>query len=219
MNYFILDYIRAPKGQSGEPYKSPYSLDKACKVCGTGAILEGNLKTVGLAKVKKDFFVTLDDDYIISEKLYTSLIKDEIKIVELKKIVDYKNHELPFYHLYTNYIFPPASRKNGLEIEGQCPACKKNGYFNKVIIGDVGVPTIVFPYDIGYESIDRDFLEQSDFFFTWECTGLSNLKAHDNYVVRYARPLLIVSDKFKLILEKYKIKGLKFEEIFIDKLV
>jgi len=52
--------------------------------------------------------------------------------------------------------------------------------------------------------------------FTWECTGLSNLTAHDVFVVRYARPLLVISEKFKESLDKYEIKGLKFEEIFIS---
>lgn len=218
MKYFILGYNNAPIGESGESCKSIYDLQDACAVCGTGAKLVGKLRTKALTKVTKDFFATLDTDYIISERLYEKLVSEKIKIGELANIIDYKNNDLPFYHLYTNIFFPVAARKGGLVIEDQCPFCKRNGYFNKVIIGNPQkkIPTQTFPVDLCYSLPDIEVLNISDFFFTWECMGLSNLVAQGNKVIRYARPLLIVSDKFKDILEKFKVKGVEFEPVVID---
>lgn len=218
MKYYILIYNRAPIGESGESCKSNYSIEIACRSCGTGGILVGKLKTKGLRQIKKDFFITLDDDFIISENLYQKLITDGIKLGDLRKIVDYKNNDLPFYHLNTNIILPP-SKMNNFAIEGQCPVCKRNGYFSKVVFNQSSnVPTKVLPFSLQYskEQLDSLFFDKSDIFFTWECTGLSNLTAHDIFVVRYARPLLVISEKFKESLDKYEIKGLKFEEIFIS---
>jgi len=219
MEYFLLSYTKATTSESGESCKSNYNLEDSCDVCGTGAKLVGKLRTKGLTKIKKDFFTTLDDDFIISENLYEDLIKIRLKLGNLKRIVDYKNNELPFYHLNTVLYFPPAIKKDGLIIEDQCQVCKRNGFFNKAIIGDIkmNIPTQVFPVNLHYSMIDNKFLNQSDFFFTWECMGLSNLVAKGNNVVRYARPLLIVSQSFKSILEQNKIKGLEFEQIIIEK--
>lgn len=218
MKYFILYYIKAPQGESGEPCKSIYNFDRACKACGTGVVLEGKLRTKGLKKINKDFFITQDDDFIISEKLYESLRKEKIKLGDLKNIVDNKNNDLPFYHLNTTLTLPPAIKKEGFTIEGQCPVCKRNGYFCTAIIGppNTNIPTKILPYDLHYSLSNMDILSQSDFLFTWESMGLSNLVEQGNNVIRYARPLLVVSEDFKSTLEKLKVLGLKFEQIVID---
>ena len=218
MKYFILNYSKKAIGESGECCKSSYNLDSACKVCGTGASLVGSLRTKGLAKIKKDIFVTLDDDFIISEILYSILINEKIKLGNLNKIVDFKNKDMPFYHLSTNIHLPIALKKDGLIIEEQCSTCKRNGFFNKAIIGNpkINIPTQVFPIALYYSSIDDNFSSISDFFFTWECMGLSNRIPQGNNVIRYARPLLIISEHFKTVLDLYKIKGLDFEPIIIQ---
>jgi len=218
MKYFIIGYNKAPIGESGESCNSKYDFQNACTVCGTGAELIGKLRTKGLSKVTNDFFVTLDSDYIISENLYDKLVNKKIKIGNLLNVLDYKNNNLPFYHLYTNIYFPIAIKKSGLIIEDQCPICKRNGYFNKVIIGDIEkkIPTQIFPIDLHYSLSDMDFLNHSDIFFTWECMGLSNKVVQGNKVERYARPLLIVSEKIKNAFEEYKVKGVVFEPIIIN---
>jgi len=217
MKYYILSYTKGTSGESGESCKSNYSFDNACKVCGTGAKLVGKLRTKGLLKIEKLLFETLDGDFIISQKLYEILNKKGVKLGELQSVINNKNNNLPLYHLNSNLYFPPAAEKTGLTIEGQCQTCKRNGYFNEAIIGNLklNTPTQVFPVELYYQKINADFLDSSDFFFTWECTGLSNRIAHGDYVVRYARPMLIVSEFFKQALETEKIKGLKFEPITI----
>lgn len=218
MKYFVLTYNKAAVGESGEACKSNYDLSFSCNKCGTGSVLQGQLRTARLPKVSKDFFATLDDDYIISERLYNCLKEEEVKLGELNRILNYRNIELPFYHLYSTLTLPPATKKEGLTVERQCSECKRNGYFNTAIFSPPGsnVSTKILPYDLHYKPFDMDVFSQADFAFTWECMGLSNLKAHGNFVVRYARPLLVVSEKFKLTLEKLKIKGLEFEQIIID---
>lgn len=218
MKYFVLDYNKAAIGESGEACKSIYDLSHACKKCGTGATLQGQLRTIRLGKVSKEFFPTLDDDYIISEHLYNYLKEEDVKLGKISQIVNFKNIKLPFYHLYSTLSLPPAIKKDGFTIENQCNECKRNGYFNTAIFSPLGsnIPTKILPYNLHYQSFDMSIFSQTDFAFTWECMGLSNLKAHGNFVVRYARPLLVVSEKFKLTLEKLKIKGVEFEQIIID---
>ncbi len=216
MEYYILNYTKSAIGESGESCKSNYTFENACEVCGTGAKLVGKLRTRGLAKVKKDFFSTLDDDFIISKKMYEEL-KDKLQLGNLKTVVDSKSNDLPFYHLNTDLHFPAGIKKDGLVIYEQCLACKRNGYFNKTIVGNskMNIPTQVFPIGLYYPIIENKFLNSSDFFFTWESMGLSNRIAQGNNVIRYARPLLIISERFKTALVSYKIKGLDFEPIII----
>ncbi len=220
MRYYIIGYNKAPVGESGESCNSKYDFQNACSVCGTGAELVGKLRTKGIAKVKNDFFLTVDTDYIISEKLYAKLINNNIKLGLLQNVLDYKNSILPFYHLNTNFNFPKINIKNGLIIEDQCEICKRNGHFNKVVIGDIEkkIPTKVFPIDLQYSLSDMDFLNHSDIFYTWECMGLSNKDLSGSKVQRYARPLLIISERIKEVFEEFKIKGVVFEPILIKTL-
>lgn len=218
MKYYILDYVSTSKGESGESCKSLYNLDDACDNCGTGSKLIGNLITKRTPKFNCDFFATLDCDFLVSTDLFNFLIDKEIKIKTLKKAYDTKKKETIFYHLYTEKSFPkslPTSK--GLIIERQCPICKRNGYFSDVKIGDnrKGISTIITPVKLIYENIEKDFLESSDLFITWEHLGLSNIKAEAMKVIRYARPMLIISEKVKIAFEEYKVKDAKFEEIIM----
>lgn len=219
MDYFILTYCRAPIGSSNDA-KLYYNFTNSCNKCGTGAKLAGNLQVTGINNVKKEFFETLNRDYIISEKLYISLRNEGLQLGNLKNIVDYKYNTLPYFHLYTDIILPESYKKTGIEIENQCPVCKRNGFFNKTVIGCIekNIPTYVYPVDLHYSSSELKKTDKSDFYFTWECFGYSNLVAHGNNVVGLARPLLVVNQKFKDILEKLKVKGLEFELIAIDNL-
>ena len=103
----------------------------------------------------------------------------------------------------------------GLKIEDQCDVCKHNGYFNEAIIGNIklGIPTVVKPVELFYNNVDAGFLKQSEVFLSWEHMGKSNLVAHDKYVVRYARPLLIVSELFYNFLTSKGVKNFEVEKI------
>lgn len=217
MRFFILQYTGKPIGESGESCKSKYNFSYACKTCGTGARLEGRLHAKGIKKVNKDFFQTLDGDNIISENLYKDLIKKKINVGTLENLIDYRNRKLQFLNLHTELYFPKAVKNKGLIVENQCPDCNKNGFFNDIIVGDIEkkIATKISPLELTYINVSEGFLNQSDIFNTWEHMGLSNLKADGKFVVRFARPLLIVSEKFKALFENKKIKEIRFLEIKI----
>lgn len=140
MKYFIVKYYARPRGESGESCKSNYNLEDACKNCGTGAKLVGNLNCKGLTKVSIDFFQTLDWDFLISDNLYKFLLSKGVQISNLKKVFDSKRNELPFYHLYTELNFPKSlPMSEGLVTEDQCPVCKRNGYFCDAKIGNAAM--------------------------------------------------------------------------------
>lgn len=215
MQFFILTYTGKPLGESGECCNTNYDLATACENCGTGARVLGSLHTKGLTKIAKDFFQTNDGDTIISAKFKEDMVISNIKIGQLTKVVDYRGKELPYYYLTSDFMLPKATDIKGLIIEGQCNVCKQNGYFNDVIIGNIkqGVPTVIKPVEFFYNNIDDNFLRQSDVFLSWEHMGKSNLVAHDKYVVRYARPLLIVSELLYNFLTSKGVKNIKVEPI------
>lgn len=219
MRYYVMEYHAKPKGYSGERCNSDYNLSEACKNCGTGAKLVGNLITKGITEAKISFFATTSGDFLISEELYKFLLSKGVKMTNLKKVIDSRKNELPFYHLYTEVTFPkylPSSE--GLVIERQCPVCKKNGYYCDAKIGDAakGIPTIITPLRLRYQKISKTFLESSELFNTWEHLAVSNLKAEGTNVIRYARPMLIVSERIKLTFEEYGVKNVVFEEVLIN---
>jgi hypothetical protein len=217
MNYFVFTYTGKPIGESGESCGTTYKLDTGCNLCGTGVLLAGNLKTTKISSTGHDIFQTIDGDYIISEKLHNEILNENIDIGNLKNIVGLKGSKLPFYHLVSELSLPKVSKANGLIIEGQCMNCRRNGYFNDLIMGNLEkkIPTRIVPLELVYDKMDAPLFNQRDIISSWEHIGLSSREAKGNRVIRYARPLLIVSDRLKNFLEKRKLRNLKFEPIKI----
>jgi hypothetical protein len=218
MKYYIITYSNRPIGESGESCNSLYDLRNACESCGTGAELIGNLRVKGFSRIKKDFFETLDGDFIISKGIF-GLIKQIRPDFILQPVIDSKNNVLNFYHLNSSKVLPRFNAKStGYEIENQCINCKRNGYFNSVVIGDLEkkVPTIVSPLCLIYRKNDSNLFSNNLILKTWECTGLSNKVANNNKIVRYARPWILVNQTFKDILINAKIEGINYEKIEIE---
>ncbi len=218
MRHFIISYKKRPLGESGESCKSDYDLSKACVDCGTGAKLKGNLRVKGLSKIKKDFFETLDGDYIISSRLY-NLIKEDSNDFNLLQVIDSKNNPLDFYH-FTNNVTLPRFKKDstGFIIDRQCQTCKRNGYFTHAEIGDLekNIPTVIHPYIFKYDKADFEKYKSELILNTWECFGLSNKIATGKYVIRYARALTIVSEKIKDIFDREKLNDIEYKLIEIE---
>lgn len=219
MKFYVLKYTANPKGYSGERCNSSYDVSNSCSNCRSGVKLIGNLITKGITNVRTSFFVTLSGDFLISQELYDFMSGKGLRIKELRIVVDYKKKELPYYHLYTEQVFPKfLQNSEGLIIENQCPICHRNGYFSDVKIGDnkKNIPTVITPLVLRYTEIPLNFLESSEFFSTWEYLGLSNLKVEGIKIVRYARPMMIVSERIKLAFEEFGVKNAKFEEVIIQ---
>jgi hypothetical protein len=218
MKYFLLEYNAKPVGESGESCRTVYNLEDACKNCGTGAKTVRNLVTKGLTKVDKDFFQTLDWDFIISEALYKFMLSRSLQI-RLDRVLDIKKNELQFYHLYTEANFPKSlPSSEGLITERQCTVCRRNGYFVDAKIGDItkGIPTVITPLRLKYKGLDYEFLKSSELFNTWEHFGVSNISAEGTNVIRYARPWLIVSERMKKYFEEFGVENAVFEEVIIN---
>lgn len=218
MRYFIISYKKRPLGESGESCKSDYDLSSACINCGTGAKLTGNLKVKGFSNIRKDFFETLDGDYIISTRLY-KLIHEDFNDFKLMRVIDSKNNSLDFYHFDNRVILPRINKgSTGFVIDRQCQTCKRNGYFTHAEIGNLekNIPTIIHPYIFKYDKNDLEKYKTNLILNTWECFGLSNKIATGKYVIRYARPLTIVSEKIKDIFDREKLNDIEYEQIIIE---
>lgn len=217
MKYYKITYVGSPKGESGERCKSLYNLDNACQYCGTGAKLVGSLICRGLKNVTRDFFLTVDWDFLISEKFFNFLSLKGALLGELKKVTDSKKVELPYYHLYTEFSLPKSLQSSeGLLIDRQCTKCKRDGHFNdyKVIKAADHITTETIPLRLKYDSSIKEYWGSSDLFRTWEHFGLSSNKNEGIRVIGYARPLLIVSERLKSLFGEFGIKQTEFEEIY-----
>lgn len=218
MRYFIISYKKRALGESGESCKSDYDLSCACIDCGTGAKLTGNLKVKGFSNIRKDFFETLDGDYIISTRLY-KLIQKNFNDFKLMQVIDSKNNPLDFYHFDNRVILPRINKgSTGYVIDRQCQTCKRNGYFTHAEIGNLekSIPTIIHPYIFKYYKNDLEKHKTDLILKTWECFGPSNRIATGKYVIRYARPLTIVSEKIKDIFEREEINDIEYEQIITE---
>ncbi len=218
MQFYLITYSGRPFGESGELCKSNYDLEPACIKCGTGAKLKGSLKVKGVSNIKKDFFETLDGDYLISSLLYKKIV-DLHPEIELTPAVDTYNKETEYFHFYSHSILPRFEKKSsGYVIEDQCPQCKRNGYYNDVIIGnpEKGNPTVVNPVKLYYKESGNPQLSESYLLQTWERLGLSKRTTQDNNVIRYARPWIVVNDDIKGVFESQGLRSIKYEEIIIE---
>jgi hypothetical protein len=212
--FYSLNYVSAPNGESGEILGMKFDLSKGCKICGTGAELVGNLITKGIEKVKKDFFATADHDLIISERL-NNVFKAEKIEPQLLQVMNKAGSLLPFYHLKTNQIFPKMlSESKGIQIEerSQCKVCKRDGHFGVLIMYDDYRPNVWAPMEFAYSIDDKSILEKYDIFNTWENFGMSVLR---DKKPQFARPITLLSERVRDILESSKVKKITFDQITI----
>ncbi|MDM8177257.1 hypothetical protein QT327_23385 [Olivibacter sp. 47] len=214
MDYFVFSYLGKPIGGSGENYGTVYDMKESCDRCGTGAKVKDVLK-IKLKQTSKDLFETVDGDILISQDLYRRINDANLDVESLTKVRNQKGEVLPFYHLKTNRTLPPANIISGLKIEDQCPVCMRDGYFHDVIIGNLekDISTKVIPLIIRYQKGIMDNYGPSDIFFSWECLGLSSRSKDNGGIIRYARPLLIVSERLKSVLENTSKKDIEFQKV------
>lgn len=235
MNYYIFSYNGAIYGKSGECYKTNYDLTEACPKCGTGAFLKDKLIVSGIKKANKDLFITFNDDFIISENLF-NYISEKLELEFCNKVLGVKGESLPFYNFSTKISLPKANILDGLIVENQCSFCKRNGYYNALIsdnnieINSQRIKPILLNYSNSVIPVSHHILS------SWEHIGSSNIRntsivltnenidnLYKNDVrwtvekqVRYARPLIIVSEQLKTLLERFVVKNIKFSKVIIE---
>lgn len=99
---------------------------------------------------------------------------------KVSEVLDYRGNRMPLYHLNPRHSFPKMlPQSEGLIVESQCTVCRRNGYFNEAVIGNLekGVRTYVKRLSFHYLQVEDTLLNASDIFHTWEHMGYSNLKA------------------------------------------
>ncbi len=217
MKYYILHYYYvAPKGDSGETLGQVLDLSNACPTCGTGTKLVGGLLVTGLNNVKKDFFATEAQDYLISKKLY-DIFQNANILFETSQVVNKKGEFLDFYHLKSNYTFPkmlPQSKGFKIGLLNQCKNCKRDNYLGDLVWDSKKKANMIVPFQLSFEVEDKRFLDQSDIFQTWEYWGKSTMKFLRGNPM-FGRPSLIVNERIKQIFEEQKIKNAFFDEVII----
>lgn len=213
MRYYILDCAATAKGRSGESIGSEYTLDNACPACGTGAKYIGRYRIDMKPNKDKDVFLTFDWDLIISERLYQKLIKAKCNVM-FPETEDKRENALPYRHFTSKFELPSVSESPTLRIEPtwQCSVCKQNGWLGDFTI-DKG-ETKPLPYFLIYKNIPEQLLIQSDVFITWERFGKTSIVEEGIYGIRFPRPLIIVAENVKSILETADLR-FRFEQIEI----
>jgi hypothetical protein len=219
MRYFIVTYTGIPIGQSGEGFGTEYDFSHACEICGTGARFKPPLIVKGLnTKVKSQLFRTRNSDWIISSDLAQKLIDFGLSF-ETCSISEFQRGTLDSHlAVCPMHSLPKAlDTSTGFEIEGQCDNCRRDGYFNKISIPlSLGEKSHLHPLVLKYDQQELNRVPVEDIYSTWEHFGNSNKVASGNKVVHFARPLLIISEQFKLILEDGGIGGLRFEQVLVS---
>jgi len=190
----------------GPIYGTKYDMKHACKHCGSGA------EPIGprfMSKLKKDRRGVLKAGF--GEMLIDLDLARKFKANGIGSIVEvYKSsgHEKwPFMEIRGEAILPQFSKKSsGYEKDAkrQCPYCKRDGFG--------GIPHE--PMHLIFENIDPILL-QKNILITYERFGYSKLREPFSDSI-FARPLYIVSEKVKGVLEDAKVKGVEFVPVSIS---
>ncbi len=196
-NLKINDLMNAFGGPSAG---TRYDLSKSCKYCGTGAEPIGPRFISELKKSKKKIFYTLDREVLMDMTLVQHLSKAGIDC--FAKVFNTQKNQLPYMELRGEAILPSFSHKtDGYIKEGECPYCKRDGYFNNS-------PEKL---SLVYENLPSHFLTKN-ILITYERFGLSALREPFKDSV-FASPLFVVSDLIKNAFETEKIKTVTFEPV------
>ena len=179
-----------------------YSLDHACKFCGSGAIPIGNRVVKNIPHGLGRIFFTDDHELIVDDRLGIAL--QAIGIDTLAHVVDLQSNVLPFYELRPEVTLPPFSKlTTGYEVEDQCIYCKRDGFFH--------IPRVDFK--LIYENIDPIFFNYN-VLVTYELFGTSWINEPFSDCA-FASPKFIVSNKVAAVLKSESIKPISFEPVIL----
>jgi hypothetical protein len=125
---------RAPKGFGGPKHGTRFDMRSACGRCGTGATQASPLM-VRAAELPKtgDVVQTLDNDLLIPHRVVDVLRGSQVAGIELRPIMCVDGGKVdPWVQLIATTALPPmAETADGIVVENQCPACRRDGYFHR----------------------------------------------------------------------------------------
>ena len=185
----------------GPLHGTAFNLDGACSLCGTGARQVGPLILATSKFPRHEIFATLTGEVLVSSSFRDRLLEADLQC--LGPVVHAGTQEpLPVYQLVPQRELPPlAVELSTIVRERPCPACGRDGFFDK--------PT--GPMVLAYRSLEPAYL-RSDLLATYERFGNSRLR--EPFVESVlARPALVVGDRFQAVLATKPIRGIDLEPI------
>lgn len=187
----------------GPLHGTAFSLEAACSRCGTGARQVGPLVLAASKFPRQDIFATLTGEVLVSHSYGTHL--REAGIDCLGPVVRASRHEpLPVYQLVPQAELPSFDADRSAVVrERPCPQCGRDGFFDK--------PD--GPMVLAYQSIGPALL-RSDLLATYERFGNSRLRDPFSESV-FARPALVVGDRFQTALAAKPVRGINLEPLLI----
>jgi hypothetical protein len=204
MNQFYRLIVQTQSKIYGGPkYGTTFDMTSSCSVCGTGAKPQGPLYINILKNSKHQIFQTLDGEIICSSKIVKAM--QNIKGNFWAEIRNAKSKDqLPLFELRPEATMPPFSPKStGYEKEHSCKKCQRDGFFE-------------FPNShlkLIYPEL-TDELSILNVLSTFEQFGNSKLRDPFNESV-FARPLILVSQTMKLILQELNLPNIEFINVTI----
>jgi hypothetical protein len=201
---------RAPSGHGGPRYGTRFTLEHACPRCGTGARPDGDvvLRASDVPK-RGDVFETLDGERFVSDRVRDALLAADVTGGEFHPVRAARTDDpLPWSQLVAPFELPPfdAETTGGVVREDPCPECERDGYFG----------TAKSPLELRY-AFEPDYLEDvPDLVSTWEHFGRSKLVEPFEESV-FAQPLLLVKSRVVELLQKLKIRALKFDPVALSR--
>jgi hypothetical protein len=174
-----------------------YSLENACRKCGTGARQVGPLHLARFRLPKTQMFKTLDDEVLVQGDLADALRAHGV--TSLGEVRDAKSQTpLKLLQLSPEADLPPFSPETtGVVRERPCPVCMRDGYF--------GIPHV--PYAFHYSTLDER-LASKDVLATYERFGNSALREPFSDSV-FAAAVLIVGPRVAAALAAAKTKNVE----------
>lgn len=198
-----LQIHRAPRGDTGPMYDTEYDLSTACPECGTGARQVSPLRISASALPKKArVCCTHYNEILVDQELATDLMVDlggerGLRQAEERRI----RTALPWWQVLPDTYMPRADPATGHRVDEQCPRCKRDGF-----VGAADQRPLEFTYRLS----SRERRALPNFVYTWEHFGTSRIKWKPGYVIRFASPAILVSNRVMRLFWEKRVRGVKF---------
>lgn len=174
--------------KNAEDYGTLYNSSNKCRKCGLGREQISEL-VIDTKKIKNNSIITIIPEIVVTEELYNLIIQNGLTGCEFKNIKDFKGrNETVLYQLLIHNVLPPMDGQVKFEIDkvAYCELHEANGvYLQSEIVYNTAVLSRAKDFNLSYEYIGN---------------------------VNYCERRVIVSDKFRELFKKNKLKGINFFE-------
>ena len=196
--------VRTQSNITGGPrFGTKYDLSASCSNCGSGAIPLGP-RFLKLKRIpKRQIFQTLDGEILVSDDVASALRTVGTRF--LAEVHDVSSGEsLPFWELRSEQTLPSFSEATtGFEKERSCLNCSRDGYFE--------IPHVPLRLTFSNRVLN---LPDMHVVSTYERFGNSKLRTPFEQSV-FARPLFLVSDEIRSVMNDMHLKDVFFEDVSI----